>query len=293
MNYVIEKENIVFSTLDKVSLSGTLFLPESPKALVLVCAATGIRQQFYWTFAEWLAAQGYGVLAFYYRGIGASLGAASVRDSKARKQDWGTHDMPAALDYLIGRFPQTPVHLVGHSAGGQLVGLMPNHRHLSSIVTVSSSSGYFKNMGLKQRLLATVFLKAYIPLLANLLGYVPARWIGWGEDLPANVSLQWAAWCTKPGYVENAFGKEITQHYYNDIDVPILWLTAIDDPIATPANIDDMLRLLKSAPVTGRRINPADFSLQQIGHADFFRKRNASLWPIITNWMSSGQGSNS
>ena len=118
---MIDRENIVFSTRDKVALSGTLFLPESPKALVLVCAATGIRQQFYWSFAEWLATQGYGVLTFDYRGIGASLGASSVRESKAKKQDWGTHDMPAALDYLVHGFPGMPIHLVGHSAGGQLV----------------------------------------------------------------------------------------------------------------------------------------------------------------------------
>lgn len=290
---MIDREHIVFSTRDDAALSGTLFLPESPKALVLVCAATGIRQQFYWSFAEWLATQGFGVMAFDYRGIGASLGVSSVRESKARKQDWGTHDMPAALDYLVDRFPDMPVHLVGHSAGGQLVGLMPNYQHLSSIVTVSSSSGYFRKIALKQRLFATVFLKIYIPLLAFVLGYVPARWIGWGEDLPRNVALQWADWCTKPGYIENAFGKEITEHFYNEIDVPMLWLTATDDPIVTPANVDDMLRLLKSAPVTRRRINPADFSLQQIGHADFFRKRNARLWPIITDWMSSGQGRNS
>ena len=284
---MIDRENVSFSTRDDVVLSGTLFLPENPKALVLVCAATGIRQQFYWSFAEWLATQGFGVMTFDYRGIGASLGAPSFRESKARKQDWGTHDMPAALDYLVDRFPDMPVHLVGHSAGGQLVGLMPNHRHLSSVVTISSSSGYIGNMGLKQRLFATIFLKIYFPLLAIVLGYVPARWLGWGEDLPKNIALQWADWCTKPGYVENAFGKDVTQHFYDKIDVPILWLTATDDPIATPANVDDMLRLLKSAPVTRHRLDPADFALQQIGHADFFRRRNAKLWPIVTDWMSS------
>jgi predicted alpha/beta hydrolase len=157
---------------------------------------------------------------------------------------------------------------------------------LSSIVTVSSSSGYFRNIALKQRLFATVFLKAYIPLLAKVLGYVPARWIGFGEDLPAGVALQWAAWCTSPGYVENSFGNEVTEHFYDEIDVPTLWLTATDDPIVTPKNVDDMLRLLKSAPVTRRRIDPADFDLRRIGHADFFRKRNATLWPLVTDWLS-------
>lgn len=281
-----DRENIGIATSDAESLGGVLFVPEKPKAMVLICAATGIRQQFYWSFAEWLAAQGFGAMTFDYRGIGTSLGGESVRDSKARKQDWGTHDMPAALEYLVERFPQIPVHLVGHSAGGQLVGLMPNYGHLSSIVTVSSSSGYFRNMALKHRLFATVFLKAYIPLMARVLGYVPARWIGWGEDLPARVALQWATWCTNPGYVKNSFGNEISKHYYDEIDVPTLWLTATDDPIVTPQNVDDMLRLLKSAPVTRRRLNPAEFELQHIGHADFFRNRNAVLWQLVADWLS-------
>jgi hypothetical protein len=46
MHYVIDRENIVFSTGDDVPLSGTLFLPARPEAPVLVCAATGTRQQF-------------------------------------------------------------------------------------------------------------------------------------------------------------------------------------------------------------------------------------------------------
>jgi predicted alpha/beta hydrolase len=280
-----DRDDIVIATSDAKTLCGALFSPEDLQAVVLICAATGIRQQFYWSFAEWLTTQGVAALTFDYRGIGASLGVESVRDNKARKQDWGMYDMPAALDYLTERFPQTPVHLVGHSAGGQLVGLMPNYAHLRSIVTVSSSSGYYRNIALKQRLFATVFLKAYIPLLAKTLGYVPARWIGWGEDLPARVALQWAAWCTNPGYVENSFGSEIKEHYYNELDVPTLWLTATDDPIVTPKNVDDMLRLLKSTPVTRRAIDPAEFDLQKIGHADFFRQRNEVLWPLITDWL--------
>ena len=281
------RESIVITARDAVDLGGTLFLPEDPKAVVLVSAATGLRQQFYWSFAEWLTSRGFAAMTFDYRGIGASLNASTVRTSKARKQDWGTHDMPAALDYLVRRFPAMPVHLVGHSAGGQLIGLMPNHRHLSRIVTVASSSGYLQNIAPRLRPIAAIMLKVYIPLFAKLLGFVPTRWIGWGENLPAQVALQWAAWCTKPGYVMNAFGTEITEHFYSEIETPILWLTATDDPIATPENVDDMLRLLENAHVSRRRIDPDDFSLEKIGHVDFFRKRNQKVWPIVTDWMSS------
>lgn len=283
------KVSVVFAAPDAAQLSGTLFMPETPdapKALVLVCSAIGLRQQFYWSFSEWLSTREFGVMTFDYRGTGASLNGSSVRHSKAKMQDWGTYDMPAALDYLARRFPDLPIHLVGHSAGGQLLGLMPNYRRLSRVVAVASSSGYLRNLAPGLRLMGTFLLRVYAPLFARSLGYVPTRWIGWGEDLPVKVALQWAAWCTKPGYVANAFGTEITEHFYNEFDTPILWLTATDDPIATPENVDDMLRLFTSAPVTRQRIDPGDFALEQIGHIDFFRKRNAKLWPIVTDWLS-------
>ena len=261
-------------------------MPDAPKALVLICSATALRQQFYWKFAEWMTTQGYGVLTFDYRGIGASLNGRSVRDSSARKQDWGQLDMPAALDYLVCKFPDLPIHLVGHSVGGQLIGLMPNHERLERIVTVGSSSGYLYNLASGTRLFAAFLLKVYIPISAKLLGYVPTRWIGWGEDLPAQVALQWAAWCTRPGYVLNALGSDVAVDFFDQIKGPILWLTATDDPIATPENIDDMLRLYENASVTRSRINPREYGLERIGHVDFFRARNAKLWPLIADWLS-------
>ncbi len=278
-------EQIVFTASDAVQLHGRLFVPETPRALVLMCSAIGLRQQFYQSFARWLAEQGFAVMTFDYRGIGASLAESSPRYSKAKKQDWGLYDMPAALDYLVDRFPDLPAHLVGHSAGGQLLGLMSNYQHLSRVVTVGSTSGYVRNLPLGLRISGTFLFRVYVPLFARMLGYVPTSWIGWGEDLPARVALQWAAWCSKPGYVLNDFGVGIAEHYYSEIGMPILWLTAADDSIAIPENIEDILRLLERAPVTRQCINPAEYGLEHVGHIDFFRQRNAELWPIIADWL--------
>ncbi len=277
-----------FTAPDGVELSGTLFMPDNPGALVLICSATGLRQQFYWQFADWMTTQGFGVLTFDYRGIGASLNGRSVRESPARKQDWGQLDMPAALDVLDRRFPDLPIHLVGHSAGGQLIGLMPNHERLDKIVTIASSSGYLHHLALRVRLFAAILLKAYIPLSAKLLGYVPTKWIGWGEDLPAQVALQWAAWCTQPGYVLNALGSDIESDFFKQIRAPILWLTATDDPIATPKNVDDMVRLYENASITRRRMDPRESGLQRIAHVDFFRARNSKLWSLVADGLLQG-----
>lgn len=271
---------------DGLRLQGTLFVPEHPVATVLLCSATGIKQQFYWSFAQWLRAQNHVVLTFDYRGIGASLHGRSVRDSPAKKHEWGIYDMPAALDYLLNEYSRLPAHLVGHSAGGQLVGLMRNHARLERVVTVGSSSGYLQNFTTPVRPLAALVLKAFIPWTAKVLGYVPTSWIGYGEDLPAGVALQWARWCTSPGYASNAFGSDVKRNYYDDVEAKILWLTASDDPLATPANVDDMIRLFSRAEITRLCVEPATFGLQKIAHVDFFRKRNAALWPVVADWFS-------
>ena len=69
-------ETLEISCKDGYSLSGRFYAKQTAHKKnhpVLVCPATGITQHFYQAFAEWLAAQGYDVLSFDFRGIGRSL----------------------------------------------------------------------------------------------------------------------------------------------------------------------------------------------------------------------------
>ena len=268
-------------TRDGHSLAACHYATANPHTAVLICGATGVRQRFYAAFAGWLAEQGYAVLTFDYRGIGDSLRGAHPRHSRARKQDWGEHDMPTALDALAQRHPGLPLFLVGHSVGGQLIGLMPNHGLLSGVVQVAASSGYVGGIRRPTRWAARLLLALYIPLTSRLFGYAPAKRIGWGEDLPPGIARQWARWCLRPGYVLNGFEREIREHYYDEFRAPIVSLTASDDPIATRANVDDLLRLFTRAPQHRRRLEPAGYGLKRIGHIDLFRPALSRLWPEV------------
>lgn len=148
-------------------------------------------------------------MVFDYRGVGSSLHDTSLKSCPAKKQDWGEQDMPAALNWLLKQTGQERGILVGHSAGAQLVGLMPNHHCISNIVAISASSGYVNNIRFPMKLAALFFVWIYIPLSIWFFGYLPAKKIGWGENLPQGVARQWARWCRSPGYVENDFGKSI------------------------------------------------------------------------------------
>ncbi|MFX8496838.1 alpha/beta hydrolase, partial [Acinetobacter baumannii] len=84
------------------------------------------------------------------------------------------------------------------------------------------------------RFVAAFLLTFFFPAMTRIFGYLPAKKLGWGEDLPTHVARQWAEWCSNPGYVSNGFGKDIKKHHYEEIKAPMLVLNVKDDPIATP-----------------------------------------------------------
>ena len=131
------------------------------------------------------------------------------------------------------------------------------------------------------RIAAFFFVWVYTPLMVRLFEYLPAKRIGWGENLPAGVAQQWARWCRHPGYVENDFNKSIKKNYFRDLTFPITLFHAIDDPLATKRNVDDWLRLLPAAPKNIVVLKPEEFDGQPIGHINMFRLSHATIWPQL------------
>ena len=185
------------------ALAATVYRPKNEmKAAVMIAPATGIKRQFYHNFATYLAESGFGVLTFDNEGIGESLSSALAK-CDASLISWGRHDMPAVLDALQDEFADVTYHLIGHSAGGQLIGLMPNYKAIASVFNVACSSGQIKNMDMPYKLKAMGFMDAFIPLTNLTFGYTPADKIGMGEPLPRGVARQWREWCNGAGYIKN------------------------------------------------------------------------------------------
>ena len=275
------------------ALAATVYRPKNEvKKAVMLAPATGIKRQFYHNFATHLAENGFGVLAFDNEGIGESL-SSTLAKCDASLISWGRYDMPAVLDALQDEFSDATYHLIGHSAGGQLIGLMPNYSALASVFNVACSSGRIKNMSMPYKLKAMGFMDAFIPLANLALGYTPSDKIGMGEPLPRGVSRQWREWCNGAGYIKTAFGKSIQTHFYNDITMPSLWLGFSDDDIANSKNMDDMIRVFTKMPVEKHFLDPKDFGLNSIGHMRYFSSRtNAKapqLWQMVVDWLAKQQ----
>lgn len=276
-------ENVTISCADGYSLSGRFYQSkQSTQHLpILICPATGITQGFYHNFCEWLAEQGSNVLVFDFRGIGLSLHG-PISQSDASIQDWGQLDIPAAIDVLLNKTQQQKVILLGHSAGSQLLGIVPNYKKVAQVISISGSTGHVKGLKGRTKRMAPVMFNIIFPVSSLIKGYGATNFLGMGENLPKKVAKQWAQFCSKPGYVINAVGKTIFEDYHNEIQCPITVYWSSDDEIATETNVKDLLRLYPNAQTEMIELKPQEHGHKAIGHMLMFRKSHQNLWSKIT-----------
>jgi len=280
----MNKSNIKIKCSDGFELAGTLYEPDRLLGAVMIAPATGIKKRFYHSFAGHLANQGYGVICYENRGIGESKNG-GINKIDASLINWGRLDMPAVLNKLKHCFPNQSYHLIGHSAGGQLVGLMENTLELKSMFTFASSSGSLRNMSYPFKLFAVFYLNIFIPISNLFFGQTNSHWVGLGEPLPKMVAKQWRRWCNGTGYVATDFGKKIKNHLYDDLKIPSLWLCATDDGIANLANVKDMTQVFSQSEIKIKSINPENTKSKQIGHMGFFSSKNSELWRFALEWL--------
>ncbi len=262
----------------------------SARAGVLIVPAMGVEQQYYAPFAQWLAAQGYFVATFDYRGMGHSRPAQFARSLAGFDADvttWATRDTAALVDFVADRVAGRPLLWLGHSLGGQIFGLVPNGERVTAMLTIAAGSGYWRQN--VARLRATVWWLWYfvVPVALPLFGYFPGRALRKVGDLPAGVMRQWRRWCLDRDYLVGVEGDAVRERY-RAIRTPILSLSFTDDELMSRSNIESLHSFYAGAPRELRRIAPRDIGQKKIGHFGFFRRRGAdALWPLAGKWLAS------
>jgi predicted alpha/beta hydrolase len=258
------------------------------RAGVLIVAAMGVEQQYYSAFAQWLAARGYFVVTFDYRGIGHSRHG-SLRGVRADVLTWAERDTAAVLALVRERIGDRPLLWVGHSLGGQVFGLVPGHEHVRALVTVTAGTGYWRDFVPKLRRFAPVLWYLIVPV-ALLAGYFPGRTLGIIGDVPAGVMRQWRSWCLEPDYLFGVLPPEV-RNRYAALKLPILSLSFTDDEFLSRRNIEALHASYAGAEVEMLRLSPQDVGVAGIGHFGFFRRRHeSSLWPRVADWLDRHAG---
>jgi predicted alpha/beta hydrolase len=275
----LRTEPVRLVAADACVLGGTLTAPERPASgTVIIHGATAVPARYYRSFSAHLARSGIRVLTYDYRGVGASR-PESLRGFRATMTDWARLDARAAHHYVQERFPGEPVGIVGHSFGGQLVGLVDEARDVSGALFVGAQLGYYGLWPALARPRLAFLLRAVIPALTRLVGYLPGR-AGLGEDLPRGVAEEWARWCTSPEYLVSHH-RDAAERFAR-FDRPLLMMTFEDDDYAPKKAVLALASRLRGARLHYRSISPRDPCNPggaPIGHFGFFRPRfRDSLW---------------
>lgn len=261
---------------DGFALAATLFEPRtSARATVIINGATAVPASYYRRFAEHLASSGLRVVSYDYRGVGGSR-PLNLRGFAASMTDWADLDARAVLEHVKQSFPDQPVVLVGHSFGGQLVGLLDEANDVAGVVMVGAQLGYHGHWPLLGRAKLGFIWKYLVPGVTGTVGYLPGS-LGMVEDLPKGVAEEWARWCSDPEYLMGEH--PVARRRFAHFDKPVLFFSMSDDDYAPEGAVSKLTSALSSAPLEHRRVVPAELGVDAVGHFGFFHPRFAdTLW---------------
>jgi len=167
-------------------------LPPRARAALLWLPALGVAARHYLPLAEALAARGIALFVHEWRGNGSS----SLR--AGWQHDWGYRellqfDLPAAQAAVRAAAPGIPLHLGGHSLGGQLAcchaGLHP--QAFDALWLVASGTPWWRGFPAPRRWLLPLAYTV-LPWLARRCGALPGHRLGFGGNEARGLIRDWA-----------------------------------------------------------------------------------------------------
>ena len=275
-----EKQLIQFPATDGYLLSGSLYHPKNPaKASILVACATGVPQAFYRRFAEYMTQFSYQVLTFDYRGVATSA-PPQLKGFKMSYLDWGKYDVSGAIQYLAHY--EIPLFMIGHSYGGQSLGLTSNHNQVKMMISFGTGAGWSGYMPTKERFKVKIIWNVVFPPLVALTGYLPWSKFKMGADLPKGVYSEWRKWCKHPTYffADKQLGHELI-YKFSQVSTPIIGVSSLDDDWALLNSRYAFMQHYSSSAKQFINISPEDVGMQQIGHMGYFKKDAIQIWDKI------------
>jgi predicted alpha/beta hydrolase len=256
---------------------------------VIINPATGVLARYYHRYARFLAANGYNVVTYDYRGIGLSR-PADLKGANYRWREWGERDFEAALVFAKGAAAESPVLVVGHSIGGFLPGLAKNGSQIDRMLTVGAQYAWWWDYAPRQRLKLLLKWHVFMPAMTAVWGYFPGRRLGWLEDLPKGVANEWSF--RGPSFEKSHPPGERADARASmaAVKAPILAVSVSDDEFGTLAAIRRTLNYYENSTRLAVQLQPEQYGLPAIGHFNLFHESHKDgFWRETLSWLSHGQ----
>jgi len=273
-------KSITILTEDNYSLSAHLFEPKnSNEKLLLINSATGVKQQIYFSFAQFFSEQGFTVITYDYRGIGLSK-PDKMNGFEASMRTWGTTDYKAVTDYIKSNFSNYQKFCLGHSVGALILGMNRDSEIFNEFIFVGTQNAFVGNLKLKTKIEAYLGFGIVQPLSTRILGYFPANWFGLGESLPSGSAFDWRTLILNKKSTNKLLEK--IEDFSRNLTQKVFVIRAEDDVWLTEKGVKSLLQnTYPNLKPTYRLIETSESEKGEIGHINFFRSYNKQLWHII------------
>ncbi|WP_257283048.1 serine aminopeptidase domain-containing protein [Endozoicomonas sp. SESOKO1] len=278
-------KSIIIETHDGYHLAGSEFVPEHTNGIgVIINGATGVLRRYYQAYAEFLCQQGFTVLSYEFRGIGESQPVHSDAPTPSMLH-WGQRDMDAVLTDFIQRHPLLTVKGIGHSVGGQLLGVLPDNNRYCGFLNIASQHIYWKHWPMKDRPLTVVFFFGVLPLFYTLTGGLP-KWVLGAEYLPRQVARDWSRFGRKKAYIADPDGRPLRKGFQEFTGKMRFYGMADDRRFAPPSAVYQLEKLFSNADSHVKILDPRDYQMKSIDHFGFFKKSmNRQAWQENAEWL--------
>lgn len=275
-------KDFILKTKDNTKIAICIFHPKTSNGkLVVINSATGVRQQIYFAFSEYLSEYGFTVVTYDYSGIGLSK-PKNMKKSSASMRTWGSVDFHAVTNYIHENFLNYEYYCIGHSVGALILGMNPQSTMFKKLIFIGTQKAFVGNLKLKTRIEAYLGFGIAQPVTTKLMGYFPAQWFGLGESLPSGTAMDWRTLILNKKSTNRLLEK--LEDYSKTLQQDVFVIRAEDDVWVTQEGVESLLKeTYPNLKPTYRLVKIEESEAKKIGHINFFRSYNRSLWDIILN----------
>lgn len=254
----------------------TEFLADNTKSVIIILSATGVLQRFYHNLAAFLQQHNFTVYTFDYGGIGKSK-SKPLTQFDTTLSNWATNDIEAVFKHAKKLHPSKKINCIGHSLGGQLLGLVPSNNIINNVVLVATQTNHYSFWNGFEKI--KVFMNWFVlfPFFTTIFKYFPSKIFIKMENLPKNVAKEFYKWSQQPNYYFSS--KITTDKKHHQITKKLTAYSCTNDKFAPKKAVDWLTNTYTNASIVRKHLLPGAYNEKDIGHFGFFRQKfESTIW---------------